>query len=258
MEDAYVSGITQYSSSQAQEEDSSLMNNRHGTYLFHKPQQDVQIIPYDNGYYAETTLKRFSEFWINGGGKLQDHPLAAWLKDFTATAVDSTGLLRWSSWQEPPASVKYIIEKSTDSIHFRKIGETPAVPHVDSIQSYQFTDPQLDSGNNYYILILIDSTGDSLASPIKNIYHTPVPPIPPTIIPSAVQVYPNPTTGDITVKTPSQCREIQIFDVLGRKVLDQAVQGYVQELNIAPFTPGIYFLKLFTDSGEKLIKLQKR
>jgi hypothetical protein len=51
---------------------------------------------------------------------------------------------------------------------------------------------------------------------------------------------------------------MQIFDVLGRKVLDQTVQGYVQELNIAPFTPGIYFLKLFTDSGEKLIKLQKR
>jgi hypothetical protein len=258
MEDAYESGVTQYSSSQTAEEDSILSNNKTGNYLFHKPQLDVQIIPFDNGYYAETTVKLFSEFWINGGGKLQDHPVAAWLKDFTATAVDSTGLLKWSSWQES-GSVKYIIEKSTDSIHFSQTGEMPAVPHADSIQSYQFTDQQLVAGNNYYRLILIDSTGDSLASPIKNIIYTPPPPVPPTPpVPVSLQVYPNPTTGDITVKTPSQCREIQIFDVLGRKVLDQAVQGYVQELNIAPFTPGVYFLKLFTDSGNKLIKLEKR
>ena len=122
MEDAYSSGITQYSSGQIAEEDSSLQNNRTGTYIFHKPQQDVQVIPYDNGYYAETTVKGFSEFWINAGGKLQDHPLAAWLKDFTATGLDSMALLNWSSWQET-GTVKYIVEKSTDSIHFYKIGE---------------------------------------------------------------------------------------------------------------------------------------
>ena len=90
MEDAYVSGITQYSSPKVSEEDSTLQNNRTGNYTFHRPQQDVQIIPYDNGYYAETTVNGFSEFWINGGGKMQDHPLAAWLKDFTATRVGFT------------------------------------------------------------------------------------------------------------------------------------------------------------------------
>src|SRR6202035_3420271 len=71
MEDAYSCGLTQYSSKQNSEEDSSLKNNRTGTYLFHKPRQEVQIIPYDNGYYAETTVQGFSEFWINGGGKQQ-------------------------------------------------------------------------------------------------------------------------------------------------------------------------------------------
>ena len=77
-------------------------------------------------------------------------------------------------------------------------------------------------------------------------------------IPSAVQVYPNPTSGTITVKTPSTCREIQIFDVLGRKLLDLPVQGYIQQVNLASFSQGVYFLKLFTDSGNKLLKLEKR
>jgi hypothetical protein len=71
-------------------------------------------------------------------------------------------------------------------------------------------------------------------------------------------VYPNPTAGDITIKTPTTCREIQIFDALGRKLLDVPAQGYVQQLNLASFSRGVYFLKLFTDSGNKLIKLVKR
>ena len=249
LEDAYSSGITQYSSHQISEEDSSLKNNFSGSYEFHEPQKDVQIIPYDNGYYAETRVKGFSEFWINGGGKQRDHPLAAWLKDFTAQLVNISGLLNWSSWQEI-ASLKYIVERSADSLHFKKIGEVPAFAHADSIQSYQFTDPQLLSGNNYYRLVLYFQMGDSLISPVLKIYYEP--------LPLMVQVYPNPTDGHITIKTPSPCREFQIFDVLGRKLLDKRAQGYIQQVSISSFSPGVYFLKLFTDSGNNLIKLEKR
>src|SRR5207244_914071 len=111
-------------------------------YTFHIPQQDVHIIPFDNGYYAETVVTGFSEFWINGGRKKQDHPLAAWLKDFTAIRSNATGLLNWTSWMET-GSLKYIVEKSKDSIQFNKIGEVPAVAHLDSIQTYHFSDPGL-------------------------------------------------------------------------------------------------------------------
>ena len=249
MEDAYESGITQYSGINAVEEDSTLTNNRSGAYLFHKPRQQVQVIPYDNGYYAETTVDGFSEFWINGGGKLQDHPLAAWLKSFTAVGPGASGLLDWTSWQES-GSLKYLIERSPDSLLFYPIGIVPAFPHTDSLQSYHFTDPQLMGGNNFYRLVLYNQQGDSLISPVRKLYYEP--------IPTSVEVYPNPTTGGITVKTPSTCREMQIFDVLGRKLLDQAGQGYIQQLNLAPFSQGVYFLKLFTDSGNKLIKLDKR
>ena len=249
MEDAYATGITQYSSKQILEEDSSIQNNRTGKYSFHKPQQEVQIIPFDNGYYAETTVSGFSEFWINGGGKLQDHPLAAWLKDFTATRFNQSGLLNWSSWQES-GSLKYIVEKSGDSIQFNPIGEVSVNPHPDSIQSYSFTDPILFDGNNYYRLVLYSQNGDSLISPIRKIIYTKD-----SLI---FSVYPNPTSGNIIINTTSSCREIQIFDVLGRKLVNKPCQGLVQQLSVASFTPGVYFLKLFTDDGNKLIKLEKR
>ena len=54
-------------------------------------------------------------------------------------------------------------------------------------------------------------------------------------IPASLQVYPNPTTGDITIKTPSQCREIQIFDLLGRKLMDQAGTGICSADKYCPF-----------------------
>ncbi len=165
-EDAYVSGITQYSSMNISEEDSSLKNNRVGNYIFHKPQEDVRVIPYDNGYYAETTVMGFSEFWINNGGKKPYHPLAAWLKDFTAVRSNASGLLDWTSWQEI-GSVRYIIESSADSLQFNRIGEVPAIPHIDSLQSYHFTDPQFSVGNNYYRLVLYFQNGDSVVSPVR-------------------------------------------------------------------------------------------
>ena len=249
IEDAYSSGVTQYSSPVISEEDSSLANNKRGTYIFHKPQQDVQIIPNDNGYYAETTVQGFSEFWINGGGKLQDHPLAAWLKNFTAVQSDTSGLLNWSSWQET-GSLKYIVEKSSDSVQFNRIGQVTAIPHNDSVQAYNFTDPQLFLGNNYYRLVLYFQNGDSLVSPVQKIIYLG--------IPGSVHVYPNPTDGDITIISSSNCREIQIFDVLGRKLVDKEVQGFIQQVSIGSFSQGVYFLKLFTDSGNKLIKLEKR
>jgi hypothetical protein len=249
IEDAYSVGITQYNSSKTIEYDSSLKNNQAGNYIFRPAQKEVQIIPFDNGYYAETTLKSSGESWMNAGGRNQDHPLAAWLKDFTATLTNSSGLLTWISWQEENART-YRIEKSSDSLQFYTIGTVPAIPHLDSVQSYSFTDPALLNGYNYYRLVLYFSDGDSVVSPVQKLQYDQSP--------DSVQVFPNPTAGMITIKTPSSCREIQIFDVLGRKMMDQAVLGMEEQISIASFSPGIYFLKLFTDSGNKLVKLEKR
>jgi hypothetical protein len=94
--------------------------------------------------------------------------------------------------------------------------------------------------------------GDSLLSPVREIEYTK------DTLPAQVQVFPNPTQGNIAIYTATSCREIQIFDVLGRKLMEKPCQGLVQQVSLASFPRGVYFLKLFTDSGNKLIKLEKR
>ena len=89
--------------------------------------------------------------------------------------------------------------------------------------------------------MLYFQNGDSLVSPVKMVFYEPAPPLP-TVppIPALLEVYPNPTAGNITIKTPSQCREIQIFDVLGRKLMDKAVQGYIQQIDHCLFYAGVF------------------
>jgi hypothetical protein len=248
-EDAYESGITQYSSPVFLEEDSTLHNNLNGSYLFHRPQLDIQIIPYDNGYYAETQVSGFSEFWINGGGKKQDHPLAAWLMDFTAALKNNSGLLEWTTWQEIGSS-HFVIERSGDSVSFTPIGSVPANPHADSTAAYSFTDPQLLGGNNYYRLKLIFQNGDSLYSPVRQIFFDPYQ--------VQILVYPNPTTGQININSSAECRDIQIFDVSGRLVYRKETDGFQQTLSMATFARGIYLMKLTTNKGSKVLKVEKR
>ncbi|HVY75822.1 MAG TPA: S8 family peptidase [Puia sp.] len=248
-EDAYSVGVTQYSSPDGSEEDSTLRNNIKGSYLFHKPQQDIQVIPYDNGYYAETKVAGFSEFWINAGGIKQDHPLAAWLKDFTAVRVGAKGQLQWDTWQEI-ASRQFVIERSPDSVNFTEIGTLPAQPHLDSIQSYQFIDPNLLKGENYYRLKLIYDNGDSLYSPVRRIDYDSSHVV--------IGIYPNPTNDWININTTSECHDIQVFDVSGRLLIRRRTSGTEQRLFLGSLARGVYVLKIWTDAGTRLAKIEKR
>lgn len=66
---AYDLGVNKYS--YGPEEDGTLADNHTDNYLFIPP-DSVDIIPYDNGYYAEYNVNSFSEFWLNEGGRFKD------------------------------------------------------------------------------------------------------------------------------------------------------------------------------------------
>lgn len=58
--------------------------------------------------------------------------------------------------------------------------------------------------------------------------------------------YPNPVSNGkiyITSKT-SQSKEIAIYDVLGKKVLQASLNVNAKELNIATLSPGVYIIKI--------------
>jgi hypothetical protein len=59
-----------------------------------------------------------------------------------------------------------------------------------------------------------------------------------------LNIYPNPvTSGRIYITSKSaQNKEVEIYDVLGKKMLQASMAG--KELNVSALTPGVYIIKI--------------
>ena len=73
-----------------------------------------------------------------------------------------------------------------------------------------------------------------------------------------MMVYPNPVDGNyVTIVTPVQgSKEIQVFTVTGRKVMDTVING--NTLDVSSFNSGFYMLKVTVDGQSKVSKLVVR
>ena len=73
-----------------------------------------------------------------------------------------------------------------------------------------------------------------------------------------MMVYPNPVDGNyVTIVTPVQgSKEIQVFTVTGRKVMDTIING--NTLDVSSFNSGFYMLKVTINGQSKISKLVVR
>lgn len=67
-----------------------------------------------------------------------------------------------------------------------------------------------------------------------------------------LSIYPNPASEVINIQTNLELTKIELFDVLGKRVLNT---GATNQLNIEGYKAGIYFLKVHTTSGKITKKL---
>ena len=70
-----------------------------------------------------------------------------------------------------------------------------------------------------------------------------------------MMVYPNPVDGDfVTIQTPADgLKEIQIYTVTGRKVMDNYING--NTLDVSSFNSGFYMMKVTVNGQSKISKL---
>lgn len=73
-----------------------------------------------------------------------------------------------------------------------------------------------------------------------------------------LQIFPNPVTNGrlyITTDQNSNSREIEIYDMLGKKVYELTLYGNNKELNISNLNPGIYLIKVKENGSSATRKL---
>jgi len=70
-----------------------------------------------------------------------------------------------------------------------------------------------------------------------------------------LSLYPNPVNnGKVSISTKNDSnKEITIFDLLGKKILQTQLTG--RELNISSLSPGVYIIKIYEDNASATRKL---
>ncbi|MEP7255373.1 MAG: S8 family serine peptidase [Ferruginibacter sp.] len=236
--DPYELGVTKYSGT-AVEENGTLADNTSGVYMYILP-ANTEIIPYDNGYYAEFPVNSFSEFWLNNGGINGNVPLPVNLVSFEAIKQTNKVLLQWVTKNEISANT-YIVERSADGINYLSIGNVTAYNNTGT-NNYNLTDVQPIAGLNYYRLKMIDRDGSFKYSPVRKINFSNTA--------DDITIYPNPVLNSrIFITSSGNCNSAILYDAAGKKIRTFKLQGRSNTLDLSGIAKGIYQLKVFTDNA---------
>jgi len=236
--DPYELGVTKFRGSAAQE-NGTLADNAGGVHSFILP-ANTEIIPYDNGYYAEFSVSSFSEFWLNNGGLDGTQSLPVNLLTFEAVKQTKKVLLQWTTDNELNAD-KYIVERSADGITYTSIGNVLA--YNNGIKNnYSFTDFQPLEGLNFYRLRMTDKDGSFKNSPVRKVNFDNSG--------DDISVYPNPVVqGKVFIASSSNCNAAVLFDAAGKTIKTYTLNGRSNTLDLAGIAKGTYQLKIFTENS---------
>jgi hypothetical protein len=243
--DAYGLGITKYDDADDSKENGSLADNASGIYAFITA-ANVTKVPYDNGYYAQFTVKDFSEFWLNDGGANNDHLLPLQLQSFIVVKQAKDVALSWTTSNETNAD-RYEVQvaKGNDAYaaaQFIKINEVLAMNR--SQNTYAFTDVELNkTGVRYYRLKIFDKDGSIRYSSVKLVTFTNI---------NDWFVYPNPVKQTLNIVLQAEAGErinMLLQNATGQRVWQQTTIATGQQDKIKVdiptlrITPGVYILQ---------------
>jgi hypothetical protein len=174
-------------------------------------------------------------------------PLPLTLQSFTASKVNTTAALKWTTAQEIQTD-KFIIEKSGDGISYVSIGTVQAVGNSTSEVNYTFIDHTPVNGANYYRLKMIDIDGKYTYSEVRTLTFD--------ANGLTIVVYPNPVKdGIVYINTSAPCNRIELRDITGRVIKIINVQGAQHTVSLSGLTPGTYFISVMTLNGKKVQKV---
>jgi hypothetical protein len=176
-------------------------------------------------------------------------PLPIELMSFTATQCKEAVCLEWSTASEENFD-KFIIEHSSDGLHYDSIGSVSGSGNSKVQLNYGYKDQSPTLGKNYYRLRSVDYD-------LTTEYSEPV--LAQFTGEKNVVVYPNPARGtSIQLRTnfnPSEGDMVQIFDNLGLKIFEYKITGIESTLAFdRSLKPGSYLLRYNSNNYSQVIR----
>ncbi len=160
------------------------------------------------------------------------------IQSFSGRISERSVLLQWQVGNEINLS-RYLIERSIDGNMYQAVGEVKAVGK----KGYLFEDAATSGSALFYRINIIDRDGSSNYSQVLRME------IP--FSQTSLQIHPNPVKASIHLilsKELSSNSQIVIYDLVGKKVLQQTIQQHGKELwlPINSLPNGYYSLQLLS------------
>jgi hypothetical protein len=68
-------------------------------------------------------------------------------------------------------------------------------------------------------------------------------------------LYPNPTKGEFTLQSENTILSVEIYSIIGEKVMDRKLASKTAQFNISHLTKGIYVVKILYDEGSTITRV---
>ncbi|MEO6820161.1 MAG: BspA family leucine-rich repeat surface protein [Ginsengibacter sp.] len=169
------------------------------------------------------------------------------LKSFTAQKSGSDAVkINWESGVESNIA-SMSVQHSTDANNFQSIYScTPK----GSNSNYEAVHNNPVCGINYYRLLTTDFDGSQKYSDVRSVNFSS------SLLPN---VYPNPTSGSITIRNIKVNDVIVLTDVTGRQMVKKQATAETQMVDIHSLAQGMYFISVMRDGrvmiNDKITKL---
>jgi hypothetical protein len=118
---------------------------------------------------------------------------------------------------------------------------------IDNTTETNYTDVIYVSGQyHYYVTAVYDNGDESLPS---NTILVDVIIGVDEYLADAINVYPNPATDVVNVKSDVQINSVKVYNYAGQVIVNEAVNSMMYQLNTSQYQSGIYFFQIETDEG---------
>ena len=195
---------------------------------------------------SSKNINSFSQFVVSFGTPT---PLPIHWNYFRAIPIYPDFVqLDWSTISEFNSNY-FIVERSSDNIHYDSIGQKKAKGFSNQMSNYTYIDSFPIHGVSYYRIKEIDFDGGINQSSVRSvIFRAPQ---------NEINIFPNPIkTGEsLQIEHVFNFINIQIIDANGKVIIQEQIGPGIQSILINTLSIGPYYLKTTTPNG--VIKIHK-
>lgn len=185
---------------------------------------------------------------LTGTGVLNYDYLPVKLTNFEVKPLNNnTIVLTWKTQQEANSDY-FSIERSTDGLTWKQVGQVAAKGNSTIVVAYAFTDATPAAGTAHYRLKMVDLDNTFMYSEIKTVRSGTI---------KNVSVYPNPTHDVVNVSVTNNAKKVLLIQMSGQIMQEKAVTGNAAIISfpVQTYAAGSYMVQVINEDGTRENKM---